>query len=175
MNLVKPPSTAPWFKTLISGQPHQRIQNYNLEPYLDRWYIIPRNRKINVYLHHFLHSDDDRAIHDHPWWFISIILKGSYTEQIEDEDGDEAYISRHSIFNRLGGGVAFRPALHRHRVILDNSTPGSPILKDKPCWTLIITGPNSRTWGFWCSTNQKKTDRFIPWNEFGPGGCGEDV
>src|SRR3546814_8204117 len=30
-------------------------------PYLRRWYIIPRNRWFNVYLHEFLRDDDDRA------------------------------------------------------------------------------------------------------------------
>ena len=36
-------------------------------PYLRRWWVIPRNRLFNVYLHQFLRSDDDRALHDHPW------------------------------------------------------------------------------------------------------------
>jgi hypothetical protein len=30
-------------------------------PYMLRWYLIPRNRFCNIYLHHFLRSDDDRA------------------------------------------------------------------------------------------------------------------
>jgi hypothetical protein len=35
--------------------------------YLHRWWVVPRNEKSNVYLHEILHSDDDRAMHDHPW------------------------------------------------------------------------------------------------------------
>ena len=35
--------------------------------YLSRWHIIPRNRYFNIYLHKFVGSDDDRALHDHPW------------------------------------------------------------------------------------------------------------
>lgn len=34
-------------------------------PYLLRWFIIPRNRFFNIYLHKFLRSDDDRALLDH--------------------------------------------------------------------------------------------------------------
>jgi hypothetical protein len=36
-------------------------------PYLLRWWIIPRNRWCNVYLHKILRDDDPRALHDHPW------------------------------------------------------------------------------------------------------------
>ena len=49
-------------------------------PYLRRWWIIPRNRLFNIYLHQILRSDDDRALHDHPWINCSIILKGRYME-----------------------------------------------------------------------------------------------
>ena len=45
-----------------------------------RWWVIPRNKWFNVYLHHFLRSDDDRALHDQPWWNLSILLDGEYTE-----------------------------------------------------------------------------------------------
>lgn len=38
----------------------------NANPYLLRWWVIPRNRFFNVYLHKFLRDDDDRALHDHP-------------------------------------------------------------------------------------------------------------
>lgn len=36
------------------------------DDYLRRWYVVPRNPFCNVYLHHILHSDDDRALHDQP-------------------------------------------------------------------------------------------------------------
>lgn len=49
-------------------------------PYLLRWWVIPRNPVFNVYLHRFMRSDDDRALHDHPWSNLSILLRGSYGE-----------------------------------------------------------------------------------------------
>lgn len=49
-------------------------------PYLLRWFVIPRNKVFNVYLHQFLRSDDDRALHDHPWVNLSILLRGGYIE-----------------------------------------------------------------------------------------------
>lgn len=54
-----------------------------IDPYLLRWWIIPRNRFFNIYLHKFMRSDDDRALHDHPWaWNLSLIIKGSYIEHM---------------------------------------------------------------------------------------------
>jgi hypothetical protein len=47
------------------------------DPYIRRWWVIPRNRWFNVYLHQFLRSDDDRALHDHPWANCSILLRGA--------------------------------------------------------------------------------------------------
>lgn len=48
--------------------------------YLQRWFILPRNPVFNIYYHKFLHSDDDRALHDHMYFNLSILLKGRYIE-----------------------------------------------------------------------------------------------
>lgn len=50
------------------------------KPYLRRWFLIPRNRFCNIYLHNIRRSDDDRALHDHPWINLSILLRGCYIE-----------------------------------------------------------------------------------------------
>ena len=50
--------------------------------YLERWWLIPCNRIMNIYLHHFLRSDDYRALHDHPWCNLSLLLSGSYIEHL---------------------------------------------------------------------------------------------
>lgn len=61
MSATTLPSNRNWLRRLITGQPHQIIPSAD-DPYLLRWYIIP----LNVYLHKFMRSDDDRALHDHP-------------------------------------------------------------------------------------------------------------
>lgn len=138
-----------WLKTLLSGRPHFTIGDAD-DPYMFRWYLIPRNRHLNVYLHKFMRDDDDRALHDHPWWFISLILKGGYFEIIPAKDGHG-----NTVIGRGFGSIAYRPATHRHRVVLP-----APTGKKRPCWTIIITGRNSRTWGFWCQKG------FVPWYDF---------
>lgn len=161
------PSNRDWFRRLLSGRPHQVIGGPS-DPYLLRWYLIPRNPVINVYLHQFLRSDDDRALHDHPWWFVSLILKGEYAE-----------ITEGGWTLRRAGSIAFRRAQWRHRVQLmeeltvgDLGNGGGPIIRCLPCWTLIVTGRRSRSWGFWCR-NRPPEQQFVPWREFGDAGCGE--
>jgi hypothetical protein len=111
-----------------------------------RWYLIPRNPWFNVYLHKFLRDDDDRAMHDHPWWFLSIMLRGSYREWRPSTRGNYEWPAL-----RHAGSFAFRRCTDRHRVEL---------LCGRPCWTLVITGAKVREWGFWCPKG------FVPWQEF---------
>lgn len=179
MSVENPPTNHRWLRKWLSGEPHQIIGGTE-RPYMLRWYILPRNPVINVYLHKFMRSDDDRALHDHPWWFVSLMLKGEYEEITADGN---TVAERHKL--RKAGSLAFRPAEWRHRVQLlvdmEAYRPHDTPLPEKPCWTIIVTGRRSRSWGFWCpnwerlSPTMKKRDgeRFVPWQEFGDAGCGE--
>ncbi len=168
-----------WLRKCLAGRPHQVI-GHVADPYLLRWYIIPRNPLLNVYLHKFLRDDDDRALHDHPWWFVSLILKGGYLEVTENPKlmmscRTSLFDVRSPFWSRC---LAYRPAEWRHRVALPHGQNAAGDVDTTaprvPCWTLIITGRRSRTWGFWCN-NQRRDERFVPWNEFGDAGCGEDI
>lgn len=111
------------------------------DPYLLRWWVIPRNPLFNVYQHYFMRSDDDRARHTHPWLFnVSILLHGTYREWTTDTE----YRDYHT------GAIRFRwgPAPHRIELI------------DGPVWTLFITGPRVRHWGFLCPQG------FVHWQVF---------
>lgn len=135
-----------WFLGLISGQPHFYVGGRE-RPYMLRWYVIPRNPWMNLYLHKFCRDDDDRALHDHPWWFVSVMLWGCYAETLFG----------HAPRLRMAGSIAFRRATDRHRVMLakDEQT-GRPI----PCWTIVLTGRKVREWGFWCPKG------FVVWTDF---------
>jgi len=113
--------------------------------YIRRWWIVPRNRMCNVYLHCFGRSDDDRAHHDHPWLFnASLILSGELIE--------------HTI---AAGGVSSARRLTEGdlRIRLGRS-PHRLELVSKRAWTLFVTGPRVRPWGFHCPS------RWVPWQEF---------
>lgn len=127
----------------------QRPPDRNIGPgYLLRWYVWPRNRLCNLYLHEFLRSDDDRALHDHPWMNCSLVLSGGYLEVLPAGKG---------LFRRgdpqVGGTPRWRPPgsvvarLPRsaHRLVVPPQGFGAA-----PTVTLFLTGPRVRSWGFWC-------------------------
>ena len=74
-------------------------------------------------------GDDDRAFHDHPWWFITIPFE-PYLEQTPDKPRTLVKALR----------PHFRSATHQHIVQL---------IEHRPVWTLILTGSKSSDWGFW--------------------------
>lgn len=148
-NLV---TIAEWFTVLTSGEPHLYIGGKQ-NPYLLRWYLIPRNRFFNIYLHKFLRDDDDRALHDHPWWFLSIMIWGGYMEEVYCKVTKTTDVKYRSAFS-----FVLRKPTHRHRVMLYRHP--KDFSKPIPCWTIILTGPTVRTWGFWCPRG------FVPHHEF---------
>lgn len=130
-------------------------------PYLRRWWIIPRNRVFNVYLHQFLRSDDDRALHDHMYVNCSLLLSGSYLEWKKD-----------CMEVRDQGSVVLRKPTTAHRIQLLVSSSG---FGELPVTTLFITGPRVRNWGFHCPQGWRPWQKFVNMDspgEVGPG-CGE--
>lgn len=95
-------------------------------PYVIRWRF--ETRWFSIRLHHWLAPDDDRAHHDHPWRFTTFVLWGGYTD--DSPAGDE---------HLRAPAIRRRTAEHRHTVRPD---PGG-------AWTIVVTGPRIRTWGFW--------------------------
>ena len=145
-----------WFRHLIQRKPGMIIGGKD-NPYLVRYYLVPRNPYLNFYLHKFLRSDDDRALHDHPWWFVSLVLKGGYWEH---KDAHPLTIKW-----RAAPSIALRRADTAHRVQLDHDVKTSA---EKPCWTFIVTGPKIREWGFHCPQG------WVHWKVFDKqNGCGE--
>lgn len=157
-----------WFTQFFTGRPHF-IVGHPSAPYLLRWYLIPRNAWLNVYLHKFLRDDDDRALHDHPWAFVSIMLRGGYIEMTDAHPGRHgvrgfcacAFCIVRSV--RRAPSIAFRKATHTHRVILFDDGFG----KRRPCWTVVVTGPKLREWGFYCPKG------WVPWTKFVADNPGE--
>lgn len=132
---------------------NSRPPDFRIGPgYMDRWFLIPRNEFANVYLHRVMRSDDDRALHDHPWPNQSILLEGRYLEIMPEHP--------RGLWREPGDSVK-RLATDRHRLVLE---PGTTAV------SLFITGPKVRDWGFWCGENE---DRFVPWQDFtAPGNKG---
>lgn len=129
------------------------------DPYLRRHWLLPRNPVFNVYVHQFLRSDDDRALHDHPWLFnASWLLAGSYIEHTIVEGGACVRTMRHA------GEWKFRwgKAPHRVELLQDCFAETHHPLA---CWTVFITGPRVRSWGFYCMERG-----WVHWKRFTAAG-----
>ncbi len=142
------------FAVAASRDPDKIIGGSTGDPYLLRWYLIPRNRWLNLYLHKFLRSDTDRALHDHPWHNCSIVLDGSYKE-----------VTPEGVYLRVAHDVVFRKPTDLHRVELFFGGRA-------PVWTLFITGPMVQEWGFMCPKGKKHWKDF---SDFYTGGDGSNI
>lgn len=128
-------------------------------PYMRRWHVIPRNKWFNIYLHEILQPDDERALHDHPWWNISIVLKGGYIEHLKARTGD--VVKEYGVW-RAPGNIVFRRAVTAHRISL--AAKWNPHLGKHEwlsSWSLFITGRNLRVWGFHCPQGWVPFDKFL--------------
>jgi hypothetical protein len=123
--------------------------------YLHRWHILPRNPWLNVYLHRFVGSDS--AIHDHPWWSVSFLLRGELWERWRTPAHDRVLL-------RLRRVPWLRPVLrsptYAHALTLTRG----------PAWTIFVTGPVVREWGFWTEKGWRPWRECAPADALRPGG-----
>lgn len=123
--------------------------------YLERYLIhgwSPASPKdappgVSLYLHHILlpDQDDPHVLHNHPWrWAHSTILHGWYAEERPHKLG--GFVSRSY---PTGSSNTLEPETF-HRI--------TSVSHD--CWTLFLTGPKVKSWGF-----DVPGRGFVPWRE----------
>lgn len=106
-------------------------------PYLKRIYVLV-TPWFSVMLHRIFRPDGQRELHDHPWTFLSFVLRGWYREDTPEGERRIRWMN-------------WKRAEDRHSI---------RFVSRKPVWTLVFTGPRRRIWGFW------REGRFIPWREY---------
>ena len=140
---------------------------YHLGNYMERYWLVPyiregshsavgkngvgpvkfRERPIAWFLqkldiaarvHHILRSDDDRAFHDHPWPYVSVVLFGGYWEITPKFDKAGNVVGSQRKWYGPGS-IIFRKARSWHILELEPGTSA---------WTLFITGKYAQGWGF---------------------------
>lgn len=97
-----------------------------------RWRVV-QTPWVALYVHKF-ETEDEGTFHDHPWGFLSFVLKGGYVEHYIDPmtgERESREIKRWS-FNRK--------RTHDFHYIARLTT--------NPTWTILLVGPRRRTWGF---------------------------
>jgi hypothetical protein len=123
------------------------------EPLLERYYVFLKDRKrfpFNVFIHKFLKSDPD-DVHDHPWPYATLILKGGYYEWIPNFDSQGRKFSE---TRKWRGPGHFRVcgANSYHRIELDPSVE---------CWTMFMPGPQQRQWGFLVNDTWIESEEYL--------------
>ena len=122
------------------GRKRVVMDRINDEPYLERYYLFLKDRKrfpFNIFLHKFLKSDPD-DVHDHPWPYATLILKGGYYEWLPQFNDKGEKIGELQVW-RGPGHFRVCGANSYHRIELDPSVTA---------WTLFMPGPQKRDWGF---------------------------
>lgn len=161
------------------------IVNCDHDPYLHRWYVI-RTKRVGLFIHKFVRSDEDRALHDHPWSFLVIPLWGGYIEHSDRPfdplrladwghvqviwktklalSGEKIPYREDIVPERVPVRRRVRPLIstryrdttYRHRVEL---------VKERPSWSLFFRFTKIREWGFW------PKEGFILWNKWWQDKC----
>lgn len=111
---------------------------------------------LGVYLHRIIRPDAERHVHDHPWPFASLVLRGGYTEVIVRG-------TARTVAGVLGGGTIVQGTRRWrrgsfHRMPLDMA---HRIVHVEPrTVTLVLVGRKVRDWGFWTD------DGWVRWDEY---------
>lgn len=117
--------------------------------YMHRYYLFLKDRKwfpFNFTLHKIVKSDDP-IFHDHPWPYMTIILKGGYWEHTPVFNNDGKILTEFQVW-RGPGSIILRGAKEFHWLELDE--------EKGPATTLFFMGPQLRDWGFLINKTKTK-------------------
>lgn len=115
----------------------------HLPGYMNRWWLVPYSWRrytfgIAARVHEILRSDTDRAFHDHPWPYITAVLKVGYWEVKPMYDRSGLYLGESRKWYGPGS-VLFRWHDSWHRL---------EIPEGQTAVTLFITFGYRQKWGF---------------------------
>jgi hypothetical protein len=137
-----------WFIILEKDNPE--------EIYLKRLRVI-QTPLVSLYIHWINKPDNDRGPHDHPWAFLSFIVRGGYTEKFHKDPYSHA--SRTKTHKRFSLHRMGLKSAHRITYAKPNTI------------TAIITGPRKRNWGFYVpDAPGSKSIKFVPWEVYDKAG-----
>lgn len=114
----------------VAGLTRSAIVHEDGRLYLERFHVVT-TPECAIRLHHWHCGDDQRALHDHPWSNCTTVLAGHLVEHTETGTTE-----------LTPGAVMVRAAEQPHRIELVSDD----------AWTLFVTGPIVRRWGFHTDT-----------------------
>lgn len=152
-----------------------RLRRHDGQIFLDRW-GVEHDRIGGIFLHKMSAPDPGIDLHDHPWWFASLVLQGGYIEEraasresprhaqladaphestIELEPGNVVPFTD-ELRETLGfgddpprpRGVVYARRRGSVRTMRLDESHRITQLTSSICWTLVMHGPRRRRWGF---------------------------
>ncbi len=115
--------------------------------YMYRWLF--KHPWGSIRLHHIMRSDEDRALHDHPMSFRTLLLTGSYEEELSINQEGPLILPPGGIVKLSPSG----PTAVWHRRWLSfryvKAETAHRLILRRPVWTLVFAGPVYRDWGFY--------------------------
>lgn len=137
----------PAIKRYASKRVHGHIYDANGRLYMGRWWIVApgtwqsrllqgltADRYESIRLHHINRPDNDRDLHNHPFYYRTFVLDGYYSEVRRDRKGVPSYWQILTAGKSSTGGIEMW-----HRI--DDVSP-------QGVWTFFCMGPNHDEWGF---------------------------
>lgn len=109
-----------------------KVPHYDdpMKDYLWRLRIL-QTPLFGIYLHKLCTPDPRDTLHNHPWAFTSIVLKGGYVEFVPGPYyAQSRYVKRINV-KRFNNSFHWIAQLDR-----------------EPTWTLVFVGRRRRTWGY---------------------------
>ena len=146
-----------WFERLLRKYvEHKEIGWSEIGEKFTRYFLI-KSRVGNVYLHQLNAPNWHPECHDHPWGFIAIILRRGYIERTRKQDVVFGRVVNSLIDTRKRPGtILFRPAAFLHNVRTEGTS-----------WSLILTTPKSREWGFKpCERQGMGAGEALPYDKY---------
>lgn len=115
--------------------------------YLTRWWLV-KTPWGGIIVHKMEGPDARPTLHDHPFSFVSIVLRGGYYERRLDPMTMRIVENRH---------------VRRVNVMRRDDAHSIVHITRAPTWTLVFAGRHRRTWGFYTAYSNR------PYNDVDDG------
>lgn len=123
--------------------------------------------RVGVYVHNLAGPDPGIDVHDHPWQFVTLIVRGGYTEEWCEARDAQEWARTGEIFDRTRPAGTARYPRGERRTWRRWSIHAMPfgvahrITATEPgTWTVVLRGRKARPWGFFLPTGWVDQRRY---------------
>ncbi len=116
--------------------------------HFQRFRLLDIEDSLRIYVHRISASDEDAHMHDHPWDFRSLILRGSYTEE------SVAHVGQTPVTRTYTPGTVIEHEYSDfHQITLN-----TPVV-----WSLVVATGMRHPWGYLVNERWVPQDTYRDW------------